>query len=120
MIRSSLSLLAAVGGALALAAPAHAAAAGCTTSKPATVKVTPNAAGTSLKVTWRKPKHAAAKLSFRVARDGAVVGQTRARSMRVRTSAGATPKITVTAVVKGRTTRCRVTVQVVAGPGPAQ
>lgn len=99
----------ALAGALLVSAPAQAATS-CKTTKPTKVKATPNAAGTSLKVTWRKPKRSG--VAFRVARDGAVVGQTRGRSLRVRTSAGATPKITVTAIVNGRATKCRVTIKV--------
>ncbi len=105
----SFILVAVLGGALLASAPAQAATS-CKTTKPTKVKVTPNAAGTSLKVTWRKPRRAG--VVFRVARDGATIGQTRGRTMRVRTSAGATPKITVTAIVNGRRTNCKVTIKV--------
>lgn len=98
-------------GALVLSAPAQAATS-CKRLKPTSVKATPNAAGTSLKVTWRTPKGAPKALAYRVARDGATVGQTRGRSMRVRTSAGAQPKLTLTAILDGRRTSCKVTLNV--------
>jgi spore germination protein YaaH len=117
---SLLTLLAVPAGVLALAGPAPAAPT-CTNLKPTAVKLKAAAAGTSVKVTWRKPRHAPAKLSFRVSRDGATIGQTRKRSMRVRTSAGTRPKITVTAVLNGRATRCKVTLRPkVAAKGPGR
>ena len=109
MIKSLLILPAALAGALALSAPAQAATS-CKTVKPTKVKATPNAAGTSLKVTWKKPRRSG--VAFRVTRDGAVVGQTRSRSMRVRTSAGTKPKIVITAILNGSKTKCRVTIKV--------
>jgi len=109
MIKSLLILPVALAGALLVSAPAQAATS-CRNLKPTKVKSTPNAAGTSLKVTWRKPKRSG--VAFRVARDGATIGQTRGRSMRVRTSAGTKPKITITTVLGGRKTKCRVTIKV--------
>jgi spore germination protein YaaH len=108
-MKSLLILPVALAGALALSAPAQAATS-CKTVKPTKVKATPNAAGTSLKVTWKKPRRSG--VAFRVARDGAVVGQTRSRSMRVRTSAGTKPRIVITAILNGRATKCRVTIKV--------
>jgi spore germination protein YaaH len=116
---SLLTLLAVPAGVLALAGPARAAT-NCTNLKPTAVKLKTNAAGTSTKVTWRKPSHAPASLQFRVARDGKVVGQTRGRRMNVRTSAGKPSKITLTVLVNGRLTRCKVTKRlrvVTKGPG---
>jgi spore germination protein YaaH len=119
MIRSSLPLLAVLAGGLALATPAQAATS-CRYLKPAKVKLKANAAQTSVKVSWSKPKKAPAKLTFRVARDRATIGQTRGRNMRVKISAGKSAKITVTAVLDGRVTRCKVSKRVSAkvdGPG---
>ena len=115
--RSLLPLLAVPAGVLALAGPAQAAAK-CSDLKPAKITFKANKAGTVTTVSWRKPKRAPKGLRYRVARDGDVVGQTGSRRMRVKTSAGSNPKITITAVLKGRVTRCKVTKRAVAkAPG---
>jgi spore germination protein YaaH len=110
MNRTSLTLLAALGGALALSAPAQAASR-CATTRPVAVKAKANAAGTRLTVTWRRPRHAASGLAYRVSRNGKVVGQTRGHGLHVRASAGTRPKIVVAAVVRGHLTRCSVTLR---------
>jgi spore germination protein YaaH len=107
VIRRSLIIAAlATGAALAPAAAAHAA--DCGQIKPRAVKLKPNAAGDSVTVSWRVPGGAPKNLAFRVARDGAVVGQTSGRRMNVRVSTSRSQLITVKAVVGGRPTRCRV------------
>lgn len=122
MIRRPLNFAALVGGTLLLAAAAPAgaqAAAACASTRPAAVKLKPDPAGATVTVSWRIPRAAPPKLAYRVARDGAVVGQTSGRRMRVRVTPGRAAKITVTAVVAGVETRCRAAVRVAGSNGPA-
>jgi spore germination protein YaaH len=114
--RRTLPLAALTAGALLLgaAAPggAQAASKQCATTAPKAVSATPNAAGNVVSVRWKAPRKAPAKLAFRVSRDGAVVGQTTGRKTRVNVTPGRATKITVTAIVAGRKTRCKATVTV--------
>jgi spore germination protein YaaH len=119
--RSPLTAFALAAGALLLpaAAPGAAQAASkCQAVKPAGVKLAQSGAADRLTVTWRIPRRHPAKLAFRVARDGVVVGQTRGRSMSVAVRPGTPGRITVTAVVRGRTTSCRAVVHAGAGGTP--
>jgi spore germination protein YaaH len=101
----SLTLAALGAGALLASAPGAAqAAADCGAIGAKHLKLSRDAAGTSVTVSWRAPRQA--RLAFRVARDGAVVGQTRGRSMAVRVSPGRAAKITVTAVLGSKATKC--------------
>jgi spore germination protein len=125
--RRSLILPALAAGALALgaAAPAGAQAARCAALKPAGVNLVPG--GDTVTVKWRAPAGHPAKLAYRVARGGKVVGQTTGTKMAVRVTPGRAARITVTAVVGGRKTACKVT-KVLAGdrkvrhgaPGPVK
>jgi spore germination protein YaaH len=134
VIRRTLPLAALSAGALLLgaAAPGGAQAASskqCATVAPGSVSATPNAAGNAVAVRWTAPRKHPAKLAYRVARDGAVVGQTSGRKYRVIVSPGRATKITLTAIVAGHKTRCKVVVPVqtpaaaapvagAGGPGP--
>ncbi|HWK29832.1 MAG TPA: glycosyl hydrolase family 18 protein [Solirubrobacter sp.] len=64
---------------------------------PAHVDAVPDPLGTTATVTWRAPKQA--RLAFRVARDGATIGQTRGRRLRVRVAPDKRHRITVTPVL---------------------
>src|SRR5919198_1205928 len=102
MIRRTITLAALGAGPTLIArgAPGGAAtAARCKPLAPAKAKLTRNKARTLATVSWRLPSRHPANLAYRVTRDGAVVGQTRGRRMRVRVSPGVAAKITVTAVV---------------------
>jgi spore germination protein len=115
--RTHLILPALAAGTLALgaAAPAGAEAASrCTALKATHVTIVPGADTVTVK--WRAPRVHPPKLAYRVARGGQVIGQTSGTRMRVRVSAGVAARITVTAVVGGRKTHCRV-VRVFAGGG---
>src|SRR5919198_1505815 len=114
MIRRTITLAALGAGPTLIArgAPGGAAtAARCKPLAPAKAKLTRNKARTLATVSWRLPSRHPANLAYRVTRDGAVVGQTRGRRMRVRVSPGVAAKITVTAVVGGRPTGCHVTLR---------
>jgi spore germination protein YaaH len=120
MIRRFLTLAAVGAGTALLGAAPGAHAASCTTTKalaPSAVRV---GDGTSAVVRWRVPKHHPSRLAYRVARDGAVIGQTVRSKMRIRVSPTAATRITVTAIVGGSRTRCHVTVRLHAraGSGP--
>jgi spore germination protein YaaH len=103
----SLTLAALGAGALLVSAPGAAqAATDCGALGAKNLKLTRDAAGTSVTVSWRAPRNASDRLAFRVARDGAVVGQTAKTSLAVRVSPGRAAKITVTAVLGGKATKC--------------
>ncbi|MEA2296861.1 MAG: hypothetical protein QOE86_4500, partial [Solirubrobacteraceae bacterium] len=114
MIPRSLTAAALAAGALLLpaAAPGGAQAATvCSIAKPTHVQLTASkGAADRVIVGWRVSRQAPAKLAFRVTRDGAVVGQTRGRRMSVAVPPGKAPKITITAIVGGRVSRCAATV----------
>jgi spore germination protein YaaH len=108
----SIAALAAAGALLPAATAAAApAAARCAAVAPTHLRVAASkGAADRVVVSWRAPRRHPARLAFRVARDGATVGQTRARRMSVAVPPGQAPKITVTAVVGGRLTTCRATI----------
>jgi spore germination protein YaaH len=114
MNRRMLTLAALFAGGLLLpaAAPSDArAATNCKTVRPLALKATLDKPGTTAVVRWRIPKRPPAKLAFRVARDGADVGQTSGTRMEVRVSPSRPASITVTAVVAGRPTACRASLR---------
>jgi spore germination protein YaaH len=117
----SLTAAALTAGALLLpaAAPGGAAAAtSCPSVKATNLKLAASTgAADRVIVSWRAPRRHPAKLAYRVARDGAVVGQTRGRRMSVAVAPGTTPKISVTAIVAGRRTRCVTSITAQAGDG---
>ncbi|HEY4098486.1 MAG TPA: fibronectin type III domain-containing protein, partial [Baekduia sp.] len=90
----------------------------CATVAPAGLRLAVDRDGAGGTLRWRVPAGHPPKLSFRVARDGAVVGQTSARQMRVSLAPSRAATITVTAVLRGARTRCHATVHV-RGKGPA-
>jgi spore germination protein YaaH len=114
VIPRSLTAVALAAGALLLpaAAPGGAqAATKCSTVKPTQVQLTQSkGAADRVIVSWRVPRRHPAKLAFRVARDGAVVGQTTGRRMSVAVPPGKAPKFTITAIVGGRPSPCTATV----------
>lgn len=85
---------------------------GCRTLAPTDVRLALDRDGARGVVRWRVPSGHPAGLAFRVARDGAVVGQTRARRMRLALAPARATTITVTTVLRGRPTRCAATVRV--------
>jgi spore germination protein YaaH len=114
MNRRMFKLAVVCGGLLLPAAAANDARAAtkCDTMRPVALKATVSKGGTTAAVRWRIPKPHPAKLAFRVARDGADVGQTSGTRMQVRVSPSHPARITVTAVVGGRPTACIAAVRI--------
>lgn len=109
-MKRAIPILAATAVALAGLPAAEAAAARCTGSKrPTMVAFTPGADRTNGVVSWkrpRRPRHGTVR--YRVLRDGAVIGQTTRRRMKVRVSPGRTYRFTVQVVSKaGHGTPCK-------------
>ena len=96
-----------------LVAPAPAARGRCAALRPLSLAFTRAAGSDAVVVTWRAPRRAGRRRAYRVLRGGAVVGQTRGRSMVVRVRLGRTHTVRVVAVDRhGRATRCRATIAV--------
>lgn len=117
-LRLTSTLALALGLTAVAAAPSGAAAASCASRMPSAVRVAVAADGASGVVSWRRPAEPPPKLSFRISRDGEVVGQTSGRRKSVALAPSRRTVIAVTAVVAGRPTSCRVT-RTVRGRGSA-